>query len=76
MLCTMTISTLLTDQDLAEILGITAQAVTIRRLRGEGPPWLKLGASKASPVRYRPEDVEAWLADRQVVVEKVEAAGE
>lgn len=32
------------------------------RVRGEGPPYLKVGTR----VRYKPEDVQAWIASRPV----------
>jgi len=34
------------------------------RHRGEGPKWVRLDSRS---VRYRPEDVEAWLEERAAV---------
>jgi excisionase family DNA binding protein len=52
---------MLTEQDVAELLGITVRA--IRRLRSERRiRYVKAGRS----VRFRPADVDAYL-DRQTV---------
>lgn len=42
---------------LAACLGIPVRTVYAWRYRGEGPKGYKIGRH----VRYRPEDVEAWL---------------
>ena len=53
---------LLTTSELAELLGITVEAVYSRRQRGGGslPPALRLGRS----LRWRTADVETWLSDQ------------
>jgi predicted DNA-binding transcriptional regulator AlpA len=51
----------LDSRELAEWFGVHPQWPLEARLRGDGPPYVKLGRS----VRYRRAAVEAWLA-RQV----------
>ncbi len=52
--------TLMTDRDLAHELGLSAGTLRNWRMRGAGPPFVRIGGL----VRYRPADVEAWLAGR------------
>jgi hypothetical protein len=56
---------LLTEPEVAEILGIPAQTLRNARATGVGGlaalPWLKVGRC----VRYRPEVVERFLADSE-----------
>jgi predicted DNA-binding transcriptional regulator AlpA len=49
---------LLDDHGVAAILGCARGSLQKARLTGDGPPFLKIGRL----VRYRPEDVAAWLA--------------
>ena len=49
---------LLTDAEVAALLGASLQTVRNWRWRGEGPRCVKLGARM---VRYRPEDVVAFV---------------
>jgi predicted DNA-binding transcriptional regulator AlpA len=51
---------LLTTTDLAELLSTTPNAIYSMRHRGGGPKWIRINQSS---VRYRPEDVEAWLEE-------------
>ena len=52
---------LLTPEELADILGLSVQTIYNRRaLQGPLPPSVNLGRR----VRFRPEDVRAWLNDR------------
>jgi len=51
-------STLLTETDLAERLHVSLASVRRWRLEQRGPQFIKVG----SLVRYRPEDLELWLA--------------
>ncbi len=52
---------LLTVAELAGLLSMTPNALYSMRYRGEGPKWVR--TSKRT-VRYRPEDVDAWLEER------------
>lgn len=42
-------------------LGMSKQTLANWRLRGNGPPFFKIG----NAVRYRPEDMEAWIDARR-----------
>lgn len=53
--------TLLTTEDVAEILGVAPGTVENWRYKQEGPRFVKLGNKRHSPVRYRPEDVQAFI---------------
>ena len=61
---------LLTERQVAEHFGLTIHALRAWRHRGGGPVFAKLG----SAVRYRPADVEAWVAAN--LVTSTSAAGE
>jgi predicted DNA-binding transcriptional regulator AlpA len=54
------IETLLNERDVARITGLSVASVRRWRLLRQGPKYLKIGAA----VRYRPEDVAAWLETR------------
>jgi predicted DNA-binding transcriptional regulator AlpA len=54
------LESLLSEEQLAEIIGKPARTLRQWRYIGVGPKYLKLGAT----VRYRPSDVEAWLDSR------------
>ncbi len=51
---------LLNEYDVAEIFRLSVATMRHWRLVQKGPKWLKLG----SAVRYRPEDVQAYLDGR------------
>ncbi|GAB3103757.1 helix-turn-helix domain-containing protein [Isoptericola nanjingensis] len=48
---------LMTPEELAEYLGVTLHCVYAWSSRGGGPNVVRVGAR----LRYRPDDVEAWL---------------
>ena len=50
----------MTLEELAAYLAVPVKTVYAWRYRDAGPPGLKVGRF----VRFRPEDVEAWLASR------------
>ena len=62
--------TLLTDIQAAERLNVSVMTLRKWRLFRRGPNFLKLG----SRVRYRPEDIDAYL-DRQEITCDREGAG-
>ena len=51
-------SCLLTEGDVAERLHVSLASIRRWRLEQRGPQFIKVG----SLVRYRPEDLETWLA--------------
>jgi excisionase family DNA binding protein len=55
--------TLLTEQELAKRLNVSLASVRRWRINGRGPLFVKVGAL----VRYRPEDVDAWLGELATV---------
>lgn len=55
------ISPLLTRPQLAEYLRVSAGYLAHAAIRGEGPPYLRVGARA---VRYDLVAVRAWLADQ------------
>jgi predicted DNA-binding transcriptional regulator AlpA len=54
------LSTLLNEHDVARITGLSVASVRRWRLFKQGPRFIKIGAS----VRYRAEDLRAWLETR------------
>jgi pimeloyl-ACP methyl ester carboxylesterase len=54
------IENLLNERDVARITGLSVASVRRWRLFRQGPKFLKIN----SAVRYRPEDISAWLASR------------
>ena len=51
---------LLNEHAVARVTGLSVASVRRWRLLGQGPKFIKLGAA----VRYKPEDVSAWLESR------------
>lgn len=49
----------------AQMLGISPATLRIWRVRGLGPPFIKLGPAKQAPVVYDPDDVRAWIDARR-----------
>lgn len=52
---------LMTTDEAAKYLGLSAGALEIWRQRGTGPTYRKLGEGTNSPVRYQKEDLDAWV---------------
>ena len=61
---------LLKSKEVAEIMGLKVQALEMWRQRDIGPRYLKLGHN----VRYRIEDVIAWLNSRPAGGVKIEGS--
>lgn len=51
---------LLTEHDVARVTGLSVGSVRRWRLFKQGSKYLKIGAA----VRYKPEDISAWLESR------------
>lgn len=54
------IEALLNERDVARVTGLSVASVRRWRLFRLGPKYLKIGAA----VRYKPEDIKAWLESR------------
>ena len=65
-----TLEALLTEHDVARLTGLSVASVRRWRLRRKGPRYVKIGAA----VRYRPEDLAAWLEAHTRTAAKREAA--
>jgi len=52
---------LLSEREAAELIGFTPRFLQDRRLRGDGPSFVRISARA---VRYRPADLETWAAAR------------
>jgi excisionase family DNA binding protein len=61
--------TLLTEQQAAKYMAVSVAALRKWRVQGRGPTFHKLGTL----VRYRIDDIEAWLASRPQGGEPVSA---
>jgi predicted DNA-binding transcriptional regulator AlpA len=61
----MTDKLLMNEKQVAEFLAVTVHALRRWRFESRGPQFIKL---EGRLVRYRQEDVEAWLAAQQVEV--------
>jgi predicted DNA-binding transcriptional regulator AlpA len=53
---------LVTEHEVARVTGLSVASVRRWRLFRQGPKFLKIGAA----VRYKPEDLDAWLESRPV----------
>lgn len=58
-----TLERLLNEHDVARITGLSVASVRRWRLLHSGPRATKIGAA----VRYKPEDVKAWLDSRPTI---------
>ena len=54
---------LMTRREVAEHLQTSRNYLDQLSVRGEGPPFIRIGAKA---VRYDPDQLAAWLADRAV----------
>ena len=52
---------LMTTRDTAIYLSVSEAALKAWRLRGGGPPWIKVGHA----VRYDLQDVDSWIAQNR-----------
>lgn len=58
---TIDLNELLDNEQTATLLGIKPNTLEIWRCRGNGPNFVKMGASKQAPIRYRRLVVMRWL---------------
>lgn len=54
----------LSPNEVAKRLNIKPQSLRLRRMRGFGPPYIRLSDSPTARVAYPEDDLEAWLASR------------
>jgi hypothetical protein len=54
-----------TDDWVAMLVNVSRPTLRRWRKQNKGPPFLKLGPEKGAKIRYRLDDVEAWLAARR-----------
>lgn len=50
----------LTPREAAKAIKVSEQTLAHWRVRGEGPPYRKLGAGRSAPIRYPSDLFEAW----------------
>lgn len=51
----------ITTEQLAHLTGFSLRALEAMRSKRIGPPFIKIGNSKNSAIRYRVEDIRAWM---------------
>lgn len=56
---------LYTPDEVAEMLGVAPATLSWWRSQKRGPNWLRLGRGRRSLIRYRPEAIEAYLAQME-----------
>ena len=56
---------LMTEREVAALLGISVRTVQDWRQSGDGPPFLKLTKRKRGAVRYDPRDVQEYVRERR-----------
>lgn len=57
----------LTPRQTAQLIGFSLRALEAMRARRIGPAYVKVGKAKNGPIRYRLDDVRAWMhAHREV----------
>lgn len=56
-----TMTKFLTTKEAADYLKLSPRCLEAYRVRGGGPPYIKLGGPRSGRVRYAIEDLEAWL---------------
>jgi predicted DNA-binding transcriptional regulator AlpA len=63
-----TLPRLITEQEAAEALGVSRRFLQKARAAGTGPRYLKLsGIERGGSVRYRPEEIAAWLESKEAM---------
>lgn len=57
----MNLTELMTPDEVADLLKVSHGTLENWRYRGEGPPFVKLGSRRRSPVRYPRKGVDDWM---------------
>ena len=57
----------LTPSQTAQLTGFSLRALEAMRAKRSGPCYVKVGSAKNGPIRYRLDDIRAWMqANREV----------
>jgi predicted site-specific integrase-resolvase len=56
---------LLTPDEAAELLSVSVSRLTLWRVEGRGPAYVRLTDSPTGRIRYRPEDIAAYIEQRR-----------
>jgi predicted DNA-binding transcriptional regulator AlpA len=56
---------LLTEQQAAALLTVSIPTMARWRREGTGPPWFRLGGATKGAVRYRRDELLAWLEQQR-----------
>jgi hypothetical protein len=56
----------------AQYLHLSPRTLEAYRMSGEGPPYIRVGRGRRSPVLYDVADLNAWLDARRQVATKLE----
>lgn len=57
---------LLTEEQVAEMLGLSLVTLSKYRREGDGPPYIQLNKGKQRPVvRYQKEDIQEWITQKR-----------
>lgn len=67
-------SPLLTEIDLATHLGISRDTLRDWRQHGKGPKFIKLGGTRFARIRYRQQDVDAFLQASEIPTKPAQPA--
>lgn len=51
----------LTPYQASVLTGFSLRALESMRSKGKGPEYVKFGSAKNGPIRYRIEDIRAWM---------------
>jgi len=57
---------LLTSVEAAELLSVSVSRLTLWRVEGRGPAYVRLTDSPTGRIRYRPEDIAAYIEQSRV----------
>ena len=61
----MSFEPLLTQDEVSALLGVSSSTLEKMRMRGDGPPFTKIGRGRNAPVRYSPSALRKYLADSE-----------
>jgi predicted site-specific integrase-resolvase len=56
---------LITPEQAAERLSVSISRLTLWRTEGKGPAYVRISESPTGRIRYRPEDIDAYIEQRR-----------